>query len=192
MKKIVSLVLALLVSACVGTSRPAKFYSLQGISSQDGAAVSNVQMTIGIEEVKIPDYLDKPQIVTVKDNSVELGFSEMNRWSEALSAMMQRTIAADMSVYLPRSVVKARNLSRETFDYVVFVEVDKFDGAFDNQVHLRAWWYALNRDGKIVVRERGEFSQPAGDSYDELVRAESRLTAELARQIAQKVAKLPH
>lgn len=191
MKKILCLGLALIVSACVGTSQPAKFYSLQGINRSETAAVSQIKMTIGVEEVKIPDYLDKPQIVSLKDNSVELGFSEMNRWSEALSTMMQRTIANDMSAYLPQSVVKARNLSRENFDYVIFVEVDKFDGAFDNQVQLKAWWYALNHNSKIVIRERAEFSLPAGENYDELVRAESRLVAELSLQIAQKVAKLP-
>lgn len=191
MKKFMSLVLILAVSACVGTSKPSKFYSLQGISRVETTPVSQAKITIGVEEVKIPDYLDKPQIVTFKDNSVEMGFSEVNRWSEALSTMMQRTIANDMSAYLPKAIVKARNLSRENFDYVVFVEVDKFDGAFDDKVQLKAWWYALNRDNKIVVRERAEFSLPAGDNYDELVRAESRLVAELSQQIAQKAAKLP-
>lgn len=191
MKKFMSLVLILALSACVGTSIPSKFYSLQGINRVETIPVSQTKLTIGIEEVKIPDYLDKPQIVTFKDNSVEMGFSEVNRWSEALSTMMQRTIANDMSAYLPQAIVKARNLSRENFDYVIFVEVDKFDGAFDDKVQLKAWWYALNRDNKIVVRERAEFSLPAGDNYDELVRAESRLVAELSQQIAQKAAKLP-
>lgn len=189
MKKVWSLVLLMLVSACVGTSLPAKFYSLKVIQAGEENAVSQVKLSIGVEEVRVSDYLDKPQIVTVKDNLVELNISEHNRWSEALATMMQRTIANDMSAYLPKSIVKARHMGRETFDYTVFVEVDKFDGALGGNAYLNAWWYVLNKDGKIMLRERVELSSPAGNNYDDLVRGESRLVAQLSRQIAEKLAK---
>lgn len=192
MKKIWSVAILLMLSACVGTSQQSRFYSMRPVSRNEVSALSQAKMNIGIEEVKIPDYLDKPQIVTMKDNSVELNISEVNRWSEALSTMMQRTIANDMGAYLPNSVVKARNLSRETFGYVIFVEIDRFDGQLDQGAHLDAWWYAINKEGKIVIRERVVLEQKTGNSYDDLVMAESKLVAELSKQIAQKISQRGH
>lgn len=191
MKKLCSLFLLALVSACMsfGSTPPSRFFSLQTISEQ--LIVSKSRASIGVEEVNIPEYLDKPQIVTVGDNAVELKISEQNRWSEPLSTMMQRTIANDMSGLLPNAVVKGRNMSNERFDYAVFIEVDKFDGALNGKAQLNAWWYILKKGSSdIVLRQKAEFVQPAGGDYDDLVKAESRLVYQLAEQIASKVAGL--
>ena len=91
----------LLLSACIGTSRPARFYNLQ---AENIGAYSNaaVRADIGVREVKIPDYLDKPQIATLKSGGVEVDISELNRWSESLSTMIQRVVADDLGYNLPK------------------------------------------------------------------------------------------
>lgn len=191
MKKTYVLVLLALVSACVsfGSTPPARFFSLQ--TTAEPQIVSKSRASIGVEEVNIPEYLDKPQIVTVSNNMVELNISEHNRWSEPLSAMMQRTIANDMAALLPNAVVKSRNMGNERFDYAVFIEVDKFDGALNGKAQLNAWWYVLKKGGNdIVLRQKAEFSQPVGGDYDDLVRTESRLVFQLAEQIATKISNL--
>lgn len=191
MKKLCSLVLLALVSACMsfGSTPPSRFFSLQTISAEQ--IISKSKASIGVEEVNIPEYLDKPQIVTVGDNMVELKISEQNRWSEPLSAMMQRTIANDMAGLLPNAVVKGRNMSNERFDYAVFIEVDKFDGALNGKAQLNAWWYILKKGSSdIVLRQKAEFVQPVGRNYDDLVKAESLLVYQLAEQIVSKVAGL--
>ena len=191
MKKLCSLFLLALVSACMsfGSTPPARFFSLQIIAEPQ--TVSKSRASIGVEEVNIPEYLDKPQIVTVSDNMVELNISEHNRWSEPLSTMMQRTIANDMASLLPNAVVKSRNMGNERFDYAVFIEVDKFDGALNGKAQLNAWWYVLKKGSSdIVLRQKAAFSQPVGGDYDDLVRAESRLVAQLAEQIAVKISGL--
>lgn len=104
----------LLLSACIGTSRPARFYNLQ---AENIGAYSNaaVRADIGVREVKIPDYLDKPQIATLKSGGVEVDISELNRWSESLSTMIQRVVADDLGYNLPKAVVKPRVSAREDF-----------------------------------------------------------------------------
>lgn len=192
MKKIISLFLFCLVSACVnfGTSQPSKFYSLQVIKNI--ASISNKKISVGVEEVQIPEYLDKPQIVTVKEGSVEMNLSEINRWSEDLSTMMQRTVAEDINLYLPQAMVKSRTLGRESFDYTVFIEVSKFEGDLGKEARLDAWWYILDRNGDMIVREKTSVSIPVPESdYDSLVRAESTLVGQLSEQIALKLAKRP-
>lgn len=191
MKKLYSLFLLALVSACMsfGSTPPSRFFSLQTIT--ESQAVSKSRISIGIEEVNIPEYLDKPQIVTVGDNMVELKISEQNRWSEPLSTMMQRTIANDMASLMPNAVVKSRNMSNERFDYAVFIEVDKFDGALNGKAQLNAWWYVLKKGSRdIVLRQKAEFVQPVGRDYDDLVQAESRLVSQLAEQIAMRISNL--
>lgn len=190
MRKIVLAALILLLPACVGTTRPSRFYSLKSVDEVSSAYRLNAVKSVGIEEVKVPGYLDKPQIVTYKDNSVELNVSELNRWSEPLSVMLQRTVANDMSVYLPKTLVKPKNYGRENFNYTVFIEVNKFDGSFGGDVILDAWWYIFNKENGVLAKERTRLSSPAGDTYDSLVVAQSSLIDGLSRQIAEKVAKL--
>ncbi len=192
MKKIVACISFLLLSGClsIGSSAPSKFYSLRSVDSSQAEVLSQKSTKIGIEEIKIPLYLDKPQMITRDTNTVELNISEDNRWSEPLSSMMQRALANDMALYLPNSLVKARYLGRETFDYLVFVEVEKLDGALDGNITLTGWWYVINKNGNIIITKRIDIERPAGGSYDTMVLADSLLVNDLARQIAQNMAKL--
>ena len=107
MRNIWTLVFLFALSACVGTSQPARFYSLQ-TENLSGHTYSR-QLSIGIEEFSIPSYLDKPQMVVRGDNGVELQPSELNRWSEPLSVMLPRILADDLSLLFPNALVKPRN-----------------------------------------------------------------------------------
>ncbi len=190
MKKIFALLSVLLTAACFGgMTQPSKFYSL---SSAAGAAETfkSARLMIGVEEVKVPVYLDKPQIVTRDDNQVELTVSEFNRWSEPLSSAMQRAIADDMAACLPDATVKPSSFRREGFDYTVWVEVNKFDGSWGKSADLSVWWSIFDRNGSVVLQERADLSRPLGHSYDDLAVQDSDLVNELSRLIAAKVAKL--
>ena len=101
MKKIfVVLGLLTLISACVatGVSQPSRFYSLQSINLQNYSN-NKIRGNVGVMEIALADYLDKPQIVTLKANQIELDVSEKNRWSESLSTMIQRVMADDLAYY---------------------------------------------------------------------------------------------
>ena len=179
----------LLLSACIGTSRPARFYNLQ---AENIGAYSNaaVLADIGVREVKIPDYLDKPQIATLKSGGVEVDISELNRWSESLSTMIQRVVADDLGYNLPKAVVKPRVSAREDFKYLLQIEIGQLDGSWNKTANLEAWWSIADASGKLLVQQKSSLSVPLGDGYDDLVRAESRLLAELSAQIAPAFARL--
>ena len=173
----------LLLSACIGTSRPARFYNLQ---AENIGAYSNaaVRADIGVREVKIPDYLDKPQIATLKSGGVEVDISELNRWSESLSTMIQRVVADDLGYNLPKAVVKPRVSAREDFKYLLQIEIGQLDGSWNKTANLEAWWSIADASGNLLVQQKSSLSVPLGNGYDDLVRAESRLLAELSAQIA--------
>ncbi len=189
MRNIWTLVFLFALSACVGTSQPARFYSLQA-ENLSGHTYPR-QLSIGIEEFSIPSYLDKPQIVVRGDNGVELQPSELNRWSEPLAVMMPRILADDLSLLFPSALVKPRNFGRENFSYTVTVEVNRFDGTWDKTAVLDVWWNLQDKNGTVVYRRRSNLQQPLGKGYDNLAEVQSRLVAQLAADIAAAVNQRP-
>lgn len=190
MKKLCLTVFCLFLAACVGTSRPVQFYSFKVLEPGAVEPLSRRQISVLVSEVMLPATLDRPQIVTGSPDSVELTISEMHRWSESLSTLMQRTIAADMGAYLPQAVIRPANYSRENFPYKIVVEVSRFEGNFNKDALLNADWRILGADRRLLKRGQTNLSQPVGQTYQDLVVAEGELIAELSRQIASALAGL--
>lgn len=190
MKKLLGLLMIVFTAACFGgTSRPAKIYNLNSVGN-GGETFKSAKLVIGVEEVKVPIYLDKPQMVVREDNQVEMNISEYNRWSEPLGAAMQRAVADDMAAYLPNAVVKPTSFRREGFDYIVWLEVNRFDGSFGKTVDLSVWWSVYTAQGQMVFRSKSDLSRPLGKTYDDLAVQDSDLIGELSKQIAARVARL--
>ena len=118
MKKTSILAIVLFLAGCVGTSSPSHFYQLQ-MTDARVEPVSSRRLDVGVEEAFVPKYLDRPQIVTVEAGSSELKMSEFYRWAEPLSSSFSRVLADDLSLYLPKSVVKYKTLSSENFTYTI-------------------------------------------------------------------------
>lgn len=185
MKKAVFL-FALLLAGC-GISRPSTFYHLQA-ASQD-AAISQKNMTIGIDEVIVPKYADRPQMVLQEADSSELKISEFNRWAEPLNYAVARILADDMSLYLPKSTIKPRTYMLEKFAYTINVEISKFDIIPNQKVVLDSWW-TIFKNGRIIYQGRSKFSQPVDNDMNNVIKAQSELIKQTAKEIAQKLTKL--
>ncbi len=185
MKKIVFL-FVLLLAGC-GISKPSTFYHLQAASKD--AAVSQKNITVGIDEVIVPKYADRPQMVMQEADSPELKISEFNRWAEPLNFAIARILADDISLYLPKSTIKPRTYISENFKYTISVEISKFDITLNKQVALDAWW-TIFRNGNIIYQGRSRFSHPVDDNLNNVVEAQSQLINQMAEQIALKLTKL--
>ena len=185
MKRLISLCAFFLLCGCIGftESPPSQFYMLKTVPADP---ISQTRLNIGIQEVQIPEYIKRPQIVTI-ENTVEYNISEFNRWSSSLSGIIRRTLASDMAYLLPKSFIKPSSIISDNYNYTISLEINRLDGEFDKNATLEAWWYILNRHGKIVYRGQTNLSRPAGDDYEELVSSQSRLLAEMAEQISKKI-----
>lgn len=177
---------ALFLTAC-GMTKQSHFYQLQPETA--GVAVSNRKLNIGIEEVSVPKYVDRPQMVITEAGSSELKVSEFNRWAEPLTSSITRVLADDMSQYLPQALIKPKAYSMEHFNYTVSVEINKFDAIMDNKVMLDAWWTVF-KNGNIVARGRTSVSGEPEKGFDGIVGEQSRLINIMAEQISVKIAKL--
>lgn len=185
MKKLISLCAFFLLCGCIGftESPPSQFYMLKTVPADP---ISQARLNIGIQEVQIPEYIKRPQIVTI-ENTVEYNISEFNRWSSSLSGIIRRTLASDMAYLLPKSFIKPSSIISDNYNHTISLEINRLDGEFDKNATLEAWWYILNRNGQIIYRGQTSLSRPTGDNYEEFVSAQSLLLAEMARQIAAKI-----
>lgn len=188
MKKLWIFLFGLLLSGCfAGTTKESTFYALK----VDGGAITYTtpKISVNVENVRIPASIDKPQIVTMNANGVELEIHELDRWSEPLSFMIAGTLADDMALYLPKATVKNGGDVFETFTYTVSVDVIKFIGN-GKEATLDAWWTVRDIDETKVLSGRATYSEPTTQSYVDLATAQSKMVSLLARDISKKIAAL--
>jgi hypothetical protein len=177
----------LCAAACGGKSASSKFYVLSplpqaGLSAAEGA-------TIGVLPVSMPDYLDRPQIVTrVSENEIKL--DEFSRWAEPLKESFTRALVMNLSTLLNTAkVVKTTTSIGFPMALLVGVEVVQFDGTLGGDVVLVVKWGLLEADGKkLLLGKRSSFKEPTGAAtYEALVAAESKAVAALSQEIAEAI-----
>jgi uncharacterized protein len=184
------LVLAVCFSACGGTSSSSKFYVLSPLPQ---SALSGAEGTvIGVFPVKMPDYLDRPQIVTrVSENEIKL--DEFSRWAEPLKENFYNVLVENLSTLLnSEKIVKTNQSLGIPVTLQVRMEVLQFDGTLGGEVALIVKWGLFAEEGKkLLLARRSSFKEPTGAATSEaLVAAQSRAVAALSREIALAIKSL--
>jgi uncharacterized protein len=188
-------VLLLTFSGCAGTPN-SRFYllkSLNGPSAPLKVPTLDSPVPIGLGPVIIPDYLDRPQIVTrSSQNTVQL--AEFDRWAEPLSGNISRTLCENLSFLLHNdSVVPYPWPGSMDVTYQVLVEIYRFDGVLGEKAWLDAQWSIQGKKGKSVFKiKRSTFVEPVnGLSYEAMVASQSRALTNFSREIASALQSLP-
>ena len=133
---VVSILLVLIGfgAGCFGTTPASRFYVLSPMAAPDKKLP--VDELVGVFPVRLPEYLDHPQIITrVSPN--ELRKSEFDRWAEPLKENFTRVLVenllsllgSDKVLSMPRTIDIPITRS-------VFVEVFQFDGNSAGEVVL--------------------------------------------------------
>jgi uncharacterized lipoprotein YmbA len=89
-------------AAGCGNSEPSRYYILTPMASSHTAqaAISDdPELTVGIDPIELPQYLDRAQIVT-RTTRNELDFAEFDRWAEPLGDNFGRVLLEDLSTLL--------------------------------------------------------------------------------------------
>lgn len=186
MKKFFITLCCFLSSACFSPeTQVAKFYMLSSFADEQPLATKKI--SVAVEPVTLPDYLDRPQIILRKENSSEMIISEENRWASSLSEMIQRVLANDLKKALPQSYVRADLFGEENFNYLIDLEIDTMNGILGQKASLVVWWSISNGNGKVLFRQKSEFEAPYSSGYEEYVHLQSQLFNQLSQEIAQKL-----
>ena len=140
--------------------------------------------------VEIPDYLDRPEIVT-RNTPNGLSFSEYDRWGGDLRNDIARVLGETLSAQLPDnavSILTGRYSTRA--DYQITVQVNRFEPIpAGDSIRLSTQWSMLAPTGHSVLLRRNTdlHEKMHGQGYPEMVAAMSRAVDRLGREIAQTI-----
>ena len=172
MKIIKIIIPCLLFGGCFwGRSQEAKFYTQSVVLAQ--AISSDYTDFVGVNRVQLPKYIDRPQIITQLKDSVQIKMSEYNRWVEAPSILVTRTLSEDLSVLLPSAKIKMSNLKGESFDKTVSVEIVNLSAVLEDKAEIIAWYIIKDKQGKILVNQKFAGTVEIGKTYDDVAQGYS-------------------
>ncbi len=184
--------LVMVILAGCATLPSSKFYQLNPLPNsisiiRDASPEQNLIIAIG--PVRIPDYLDRPQIVT-RAGKNELQLSEFDRWAGSLKSDVSRVLVEDISGLLPAdrfSIVGWTPYpeSQVPASYRVEMLVDRFEGTLGDSVLLKARWVVFAQNRSLLLRRESLIREGVnGSSYNALVAARSSALVRLSRDIA--------
>jgi uncharacterized lipoprotein YmbA len=180
--------LVVAAAGCLPRTAPSRFYVLAPTvtaASPAPPAGEGRPVAIGLGPVRLPAYVDRPQIVTRRGPD-EVDLAEFDRWAEPLADSVPRTVAMNLGALLPDDRIALFPWAgSRSVQYQVVIEIVRFDGALGESAFLDARWRVLGPDRKDVREGHFAGSEPAaGPGYAAVVAAMSRALGALSRDIA--------
>jgi len=200
-----ALALAPVLYGC-STTAPTRFYVLSTIPDKAEGTAANV--SVGVGPINLPQYLDRPQIVT-RLSSNQLVVGEFDQWGGQLDDNFARTLAGNLSVLLQTDQVQLYPWKDEaSLTYAVTVDVINFEQDVDGSSLLDVYWSLIDaRSERVKLRRHATYREPGGTPitegqarsqggllgeskarpYDGVVAAMSRNLGALSRDIAKAI-----
>ncbi|MFV0421588.1 PqiC family protein [Oleidesulfovibrio sp.] len=178
--------LLVVLGGCGGKSAPTRFYMLEAGSASP--SLTQASPVVILEEVTIPPYLDRPNIVT-RTSGARVHLAEFDYWAEPLRDAVARHLLMELSRASGATVIVAHSVER---DFTLKVAMLRFDATEDGQAILQAMWrlepYQEQSGGSAKSWRHASYSEKATDSsYAAIVNAQSRLLSKLAEEIATSI-----
>lgn len=191
--RIGTLLMVLLLSAgCVSRSAPPiNYYSLLSVEQLGNyqPLASRPELRLGIGPITLVESLRRSQIVTRTENNVYT-FDEYNKWAGPLEKDLAMTLGAALGYFTGAgSIDYFPWQSYFVPTHRIVIHIERLDGQLGAEAVLHARWNVLAPDGKEVIGG-STFKRSVdvmGEGYQELVRIESMLIAELGQEIARAV-----
>lgn len=189
-------IFALLLSGClsVSSSPASRFYLLR--SAEKDRITPKFDITpntiIGVGPVKIPEYLDRPQIVTQDENNM-LTFAQFDRWGEPLDAALARLINENLTAMLPVTTIEMFPWNiLIPVRYRLITDVIQLKSELDKDLFFVVQWSVIDLEKKnVVFTKRSQFREPViPHNYAGLTDALSAVCTSLSSEIAEAVAKV--
>ncbi|OPY83557.1 MAG: hypothetical protein A4E65_00527 [Syntrophorhabdus sp. PtaU1.Bin153] len=177
------------LNGCGGNSSGARFYTLTSLGFPEGAgqaAADDQTVIVRIGPVQIPDYLDRPQIVT-RTAANELSLGDFDLWGGSLGTDVERVLVENLSVLLAKDRISVAGWkSRYSTMGSVPVWLDRLDVVPGDKIILKARWGIIGNDGRALEPPRDvTLSRPVnGSGYGDVVAAMSDALVSLSRDIA--------
>ncbi len=187
----IAVFIPVLCLGCFGSVAPSYYYTLNPAVPETGLAdtKSDAGLVIGLGPLTLPDYLNRPAIVT-RIGANRLVVSENHRWAGTLRDEILRAVAADLEALTgARQVVVFPWRVDIEPDLRLRVDIQAFEGRRGGKVQLKAAWSLTpNRSGQPAVQRMTVVAADApGDDFDSLAAAMAKALAGLSKQMADAV-----
>jgi uncharacterized lipoprotein YmbA len=184
------LVIALLGlgSGCLSRSPDVRHFVLGTTRSTETSARAP-EMALLIGPVRLPAYLERPQIATLEDGG-EVELDEFNRWLGGFEENFLRALSLGLAQELGSDRVVA-GPSKAPFEihYQVRLHIDDMIVVEGSGLRVRVRWslISLKTEAAPQLFVMDELVALAGSSQKDLVRAHEAAVMELVRRIADQV-----
>ncbi|MGB5065080.1 MAG: PqiC family protein [Candidatus Competibacter sp.] len=179
----------LVLAGCAG-SEPVRYYVLSATLAGSGGVAAR-DIAVGVGPVELPEYLDRPQIVT-RTSQNELNVADFDRWAGSLKDNTIWVLAENLAILLPSQRVSVYPWKRATpVDYQVTVQVTRFDRLENGESVLAARWRVLDGGGRELLSRTSTYREtPAGPDYAATVAAMSQNLEAFSRDLALRMGEL--
>ena len=182
-----------MVTACVHDAKPVEFYRLSadvGLKQNAKFAVNSKELIVGLGPVRIPEYLNRPQMmVAISDNQYSV--SEEHRWAEKLDQNILLALYKALPAQLnTEHVLRYPWSQRQDINYQVSIDILDLTIDAQGQSQFMAQWSIKLKD-KASVDKRFECSLPASSSdYALMVKVQSECLTQLGQAISKSLNEL--
>lgn len=177
----------LLFSAC-GRSSPTNYYLLE--SPTESISVDSMpKKSLRVAQVEIPGYLNRNDIVSRVQGQTRLILAEFHLWAEPVNNGVRRVVEEVLTpALLAEGITVLPGSSESSSDYTLLIDIQRFDGNFNEKAVLQSKWTLLNQNDAPV--QRGIYTaeeQVNGADYNILVNIESKLVHEFGKHLAERI-----
>ena len=152
------------------------------------------EVSLGIGPVTLPDYMDRPQMVSGIVGAGRIEVDEYQRWGGSLRADIVNTLGENLAHLLGTSrVVILPAEVKLPVQYRLVVDILRFEADRDGQALLKARWALIDPSAEVALAMReSSFRQPfAKADPDAQVAALSATLGDLSREVAETIRGLP-
>jgi uncharacterized lipoprotein YmbA len=191
-----TLAAAFLVGALAGCAQtlPTNFNHLSVSTEPEVAKRSAQGLVIGLGPITLPQYLDRPDIVT-RQGANQMRLADLNKWAEPLEPMLTRIMAEDLYALLDANdVIPIPQRGDIPLDRIVEVDIARFDADESGEVVFDARWRIYRGDNEtLVVSGRSKITEQGAPipDYNSIVAAMSRAIGRASEEIADAIASPP-
>jgi uncharacterized lipoprotein YmbA len=173
-----------LLSACAVTPA-SRYYLLSPLAVQAEKAAEPISR-LGIGTISLPDYLNRPQLVT-RGSGGRLLMRDGERWGEALEDSVRRVLGENLGRLLgPGGLVFLPAPPGVSVTNRLQLEITAFDASANQEVQLTARWSLSRIAGASSLHESRIRIAMKTDDPSAMVTAMNEALLQLANEIANE------
>jgi len=191
-KRMAPAVLAALAALAVlaGCASPEPRYYTLANGEATAPAAATTPIWIEVAPVRVPERLNRPQLVVADGSEGGLKLLDLSRWSSPLPDELRDALSQQLQARLGAVDTYQQGLSEVTPVYRVTTEVVRLDGDLGQRAAATiAWTVRKLPDGK-VLSGRTQTELPAPGQVDGMVTAYRQIVATTAADITAGVQSL--